>query len=364
MNYPLLYQWEQLLSAHLPSLNSWQQANVALFSYGVIRSESCQQGAIARAVCGAEAVESTARRLRRFVNNEAVELETFFGEWSGWVLQALGRAQVTLLVDETKLGDKLGIMLVGLAWEGRCIPLAWRVYRANSSTDYPVEGQVGMIARLLAAVKAGIGEQVTVLVLADRGIGTSPALCRVVEALGWQYLFRVSSQTKIITEQGEYCIAQQVQAGESWTASGLVFKKRGRIAAHARAIWGEGYEHPWALVTNAADLSGLEYARRNWQEQSFRDLKSGGWHWGASRMRQPKHMARLLVLLTLAYAWMVALGSQAVAADCAQPLVKQADGTGRRLWSLFKEGLRYFVQYVQRHTVCLELLFIPDKRFT
>lgn len=37
MNYQLLYQFEQVLSAHLPCLNSWQQANVALFSYGVIQ---------------------------------------------------------------------------------------------------------------------------------------------------------------------------------------------------------------------------------------------------------------------------------------------------------------------------------------
>src|SRR5512134_2250229 len=202
MNYPLLYQWEQLLSAHLPSLNSWQQANVALLSYGVMRSESCQQGAIARAVSCGETVESTARRLRRFVNNQAIELERFFSEWSRWVVQAVGAKTVTLVVDETKLGDQLGVMVLGLAWEGRCIPLAWRVYRANSSADYPPEGQVGMIAELLAWVKTGIGSAVQVLVLADRGIGTSPELCRVVAGLGWHYLFRVTGQTKIVTEQG------------------------------------------------------------------------------------------------------------------------------------------------------------------
>ena len=48
MNYELLYQWEELLAAHLPALNGWQRANVALFSYGIIQAESCQQGAVAR----------------------------------------------------------------------------------------------------------------------------------------------------------------------------------------------------------------------------------------------------------------------------------------------------------------------------
>jgi hypothetical protein len=185
----------------------------------------------------------------------------------------------------------------------------------------------------------------------------------VVAALGWHYLFRVTSQTQVITQAGSYTIAQQVQPGEIWAAQGLIFKKRGRIPAQARALWSVGYDQPWALVTNDDRLTGHEYARRNWQEQSFRDLKSGGWLWGSSRIRRADHMARLLVLLALAYTWMVALGSQAVAAGRAQPLVRRANGTFRRLWCLFREGLRFFVEVVERQTICLELIFIPDKRF-
>jgi hypothetical protein len=280
------------------------------------------------------------------------------------VAEAVGLNHLTLVVDETKLQDRLGIMVVGLAWEKRCLPLAWRTYRANSTADYPPEGQVGLIAKLLSLVKAGLPAGVEVLVLADRGIGNSPELCRVVTALGWRYLFRVTRQTKIITDQTVLTIAQQVQPGERWAASGIVFKVRGRIAAYARALWTTGYEEPWALVTNDVQLSGEEYARRNWQEQSFRDLKSGGWHWQASRVRQPDHLARLLVLLVIAYAWAVALGSQAVAQGRAQPLPKRAEGNRRRWWSLFKEGLRFFVEHVQRYTLCLGLVFIPDHRFT
>jgi Transposase DDE domain len=364
MNYTLLYQLEKLLSAHLPSMNSWQQANVALFSSGIIRAEGCQQGEIARQVSCGEQVESTARRFRRWLDNQAVDLNAFFREWSQWVVGAVGGEQVTLLVDETKLHDRIGVMMVGVAWEGRCLPLAWRTYRANCGAAYPAEGQVGMIESLLTQVKAGIGSQRTVLVLADRGIGCSPELCRAVARLGWRYLFRVTCQTKVVTNEADYTIAQQVQPGEVWAQSGTVFKQRGRLPAHARALWSVGYDEPWALVTNDARLSGHEYARRNWQEQSFRDLKSGGWQWGDSRIRSPQHVANLLVLLALAYTWIVALGSQAVAAGCAQPLVRRPNGTRRRLWSLFKEGLRYFAQVVQRHTLCLGLVFIPDTRVT
>jgi hypothetical protein len=55
-------------------------------------------------VCGAEAVESTVRRLRRFLANDAVALPRFFGEWSRWVVDAIGAQRVTLVVDETEIG--------------------------------------------------------------------------------------------------------------------------------------------------------------------------------------------------------------------------------------------------------------------
>lgn len=364
MNYKILYQWETELAAHLPGINSWQMENLALFSYGIVQAGSCQQGSVARQVSCGERVESTVRRWRRFLDNEQFPLAAFFAHWSGWVIEALGSRQVTLLVDETKLHDRIGVMMVGVAWEGRCLPLAWRTYLANSAVDYPSEGQVKVIEGLLQHIKAGLSDEVEVLVLADRGIGTSPDLCRAVAGLGWHYLFRVTCQTKIVTSQGDRTIAQQVQPGEIWASSGQIFKKKGLIPAHARALWSLGYDEAWALVTNDERLTGYEYARRNWQEQSFRDLKSGGWHWGDSRVRHPQHVARLLVLLTLAYGWLVALGSQAVAAGCSQSLLKRQDGSFRRQWSLFKEGLRFFVEFVQRQTVCLGLVFIPDKRFT
>jgi hypothetical protein len=255
-------------------------------------------------------------------------------------------------------------MMVGLAWEGRCIPLVWRAYRANDARAYPPEGQVGMIAGLLQLLQRALPAEVAVWVLADRGIGTSPDLCRVVAALGWHYLFRVTCQTKLVTPQHDYTIAQQVQPGDIWAMHGNIFKKRGQIPASARALWSPGYDEPWALVTNDDQLTGHEYARRNWQEQSFRDLKSGGWQWGASRVRQADHVQRLRVLLTLAYALMVALGSQAVSLKRGHALQHHADGRVSRHYSLFREGLDYFVEFCQQYTICPKLVFIPDRRLT
>jgi hypothetical protein len=341
MSPNILYQWESEIARRLEGLNSWQIRNVALFSYGVAQAKSSQQQAICQHLRAYGKQESLERRLQRFIANEKVRVSAVCREWTGWVWEALGSPQqVTLLVDETKLSQHLGVMMVGLAYEKRCIPLVWHCYDVR---HYPRCGQVSLILNLLLHVKKALGKKVDALVLADRGIGTSPDLCRhVSELLQWRYLFRVTCQSKIVTERGDYTIAQQVQAGQLWCAWGKVFKKRGQLPAQAIAIWSVGYDQPWALVTNDPTLSGFEYAQRNWQEQSFRDLKSGGWQWHHSHVWLPHHARRLLLLLVLAYAWMLALGSQVFRTGQHARPTSFADGRKQRRFSLFREGLHFF----------------------
>lgn len=362
MNLKVLYQWTNELARHLPSLNVWQIMNLALFSYAVALAGASQQIAIARRAACAEKAATALKRLQRFLGNEKWCTEQFFLEWMTWVLSKVKPGRVYLLVDESKLKDRLGIMMIGLAFESRCIPLIWRCYKANSSKDYPVEGQSAMIVALLKLILRVMPADMEPLVLADRGIGTSPQLCRAIDAMGLKYLFRITKQCKIITEDGELTIHNQVKPGTIWAASGKVFKKRGRIPAHVRAIWDKHCKQPWLLVTNNASCSGYEYAMRNWQEQSFRDLKSGGWNWAQSYIRCPQRMTRFIAILVLAYAWMISLGSHAVAQDCASPLIQDKTGKRRRKWSLFKEGLQFLYDYVLRKGIYLQFSLIPDKR--
>src|SRR5262249_23018971 len=141
-------------------------------------------------------------------------------------VKALKCKELVLAVDETKLRDKLGVMLVGAVFEGRCIPLAWRVYRANRAADYPSEGQARLMIRLLKLVRAGLPAGMKVRILADRGIGTSPRLMRGIMGLGWTFLFRVQHSSKIVLRDGAVVtFAAQVSApNQTYRASGLVFK--------------------------------------------------------------------------------------------------------------------------------------------
>lgn len=363
MNDKLLYQWEEEIANNMSCLNSWQVANVALFSLGVMKAESSLQQQIARQLVVSEREESNTRRLRRFLANEKVKMGELFGEWSRWIVEKMGKKRVILSVDETKLGDRLGAMVVGVTWQGRCIPLAWRCYVEGDKEAYPAEGQVGVIAKLLAQIKAGLAAETEVILLADRGIGNSSDLCRAVSKLGWYFLFRVTANSKIVIGKQKKRITELVQPGESGTVSGILFASKHAFDGHAHVIWDKPHDQPWALVTNHPKLKARLYAERNWQEQCFRDLKSGGWQWERSRVRHPEHMERLMLILVMATAICLALGSLAVHLGYSRNLVKRSPTQWRRHWSLFKEGIAFFFEHILRGSRLISLQFWPDPRF-
>ena len=344
MNQKQLYRWPKRVSKRLVGTTRHFQANVRLFSGAVARAGSSQVRKIAGA--SGQRADSARRRLQRFVVQKQ-SLEVFFVGWTRQVLDMVTSRCVVLVVDEMDLGGRLRVMVVGVVFEGRCIPLVWRVYIANSHDDYPAEGQVAMVTAMLTLVKQGMPRRKRVRVLADRGIGTSPELMRNLMALKWTFLFRVTRQSKIILPDGrEVTFYDQVQhPGESYSASGKVFKKRGRIAAHVRVLWGADAKERWALVTNDPALTGWEYAQRMWIEEAFRDLKSHGWQVEDVLWTDPERMARLWILLVLAYAWMLLLGAAKEASGLTASPKHKKDGTQVRRWSLFREGRQAYLAY-------------------
>jgi hypothetical protein len=345
MNLRQLYQWVRKSSKDWCGLTRHFRENVAVFSRAVVRAQSSQVRKIA-GMAGGRA-DSQRRRLQRFLHRSEA-LPVFFRAWTHNVVKTLKQAQVVLVVDETKLKATFGVMVVGMVYEGRCIPLAWRVYRANSAADYPAEGQSRMIIRLLKQVRAGLPVGTQVRVLADRGIGPSPLLLRGIAALGWTFLVRVTKQSKIILDSGEALTFydQITQPGQAYCASGLVFKQRGRIPAHVRVLWGPDARERWALVTNDPALTGWEYAQRMWIEEAFRDLKSHGWQVEQAAVTDPDRMACLWIILVVAYAWMLLLGAALMAQGYALPLRRRPDGSFVRRWSLFREGRQAFLSAI------------------
>ena len=230
MNLRKMYHWVKEMTSEWEGFTRHFKANVEVFSRAVARARSSHIRAIA-GYAGGNA-DSQRRRLQRFVKHPHV-LTEFFRQWSQAIVKLTGQAKVTLIVDETKIEDRFGIMVVALAIEERAIPLAWEVYRANDKAAYPGEGQVNLIVKLLKAIQGGVPASVQVRVLADRGIGTSPALMRAIHAMGWppaDWSSRnVAASRRMSVWSGSRLLGQRVDSarGGLWLAVvvGLLVRK-------------------------------------------------------------------------------------------------------------------------------------------
>ncbi len=356
MNPEVLYQWSDVIGEAL-GLGKRQAMRLGVFSVGVVWAERCTLSKVGERLAGVLGIhmDSVERRLQRTLEDPKLKRKDLQRAWAKWVLSRVDSREYVILVDETKLGEHLNVMMVGLAYQGRCIPLTWVCY----PPDTP--GQVKRIERLLKQVKGGLPSDGQVVVQADRGIGTAPDLVRAVRRLGWHYLFRVQGQTKLITRDGQdHTLGEQASG---WSGDGLLFKQRGHVRGYALVYHAFTEEEPWCLITDDPALSVLDYALRNWQEQAFRDLKSGGWNWQRSQVWQPDHADVLVLVLALAYAWVLSLGTLVAHAD-RTVRARIVRGSGR-LYSIFRQGLRFWLDLIgTRQPVYLGLFFAPDKLLT
>ena len=140
MNRELVYHWTGVIFKHFKELYVPQRKRLAVFSLGVLQARHCHQARIAAALAESQGVkpESIERRLRDFTADEKFDLAQFFARWACWVVGLLPkRERVLLLVDETTIGKHYRAMVIGVAFERRCIQLIWRCYKSNSKAAYP-----------------------------------------------------------------------------------------------------------------------------------------------------------------------------------------------------------------------------------
>lgn len=340
MSQAEVYQLCEKIRDYMPCLGYWQALTLALYCYGVMVAEKCLPSKVAEK-CGAfGTIPTVQRRLERWLANDRIRWTVCCRAWCRWVLSRYSGEQIILLVDETKIGVYLSAMVVVLAYRGCSIPLVYWCYAPDA---YPDGGQVALISTLLSWVLEAVPDSCTPILQADRGIGTSPELIRAVVALNWQVLFRIQRHTRILYRGQVQSLAHVVNGpGQHWTASAKVFKKAGWLDLTVHVIWEVGYAESWVLITNASDdrtQHGWLYARRYWQEAAFRDLKSDGWHWQQARIFTPDHANRLLLVLCLASAWTLTLGTFAFDdPEVSAQLTKPSD----KPLSLFRLGVRAF----------------------
>lgn len=343
----------------LPQLHGHQAKALADFSYAAALAGHCQAGRLAVHVPTQARAASSQRRFERLLDNSRLRPRSVQRQLAQALLAHWSGCTILLMLDETPKANDLRVLTIRLGYAHRALPLAAVCYRPHALP----QPQPVLVRSLLRQVRGCLPPDARVVLLADRGL-CWPLLVDWCHEHGWHYVLRLQGQTRVRLSDGSERSARELVShrGQRWLGPAAVFKKAGWRGANVVATWRRDQREPWLLLTD--ERAGLRhcraYGKRMWEEESFRDDKSAGFHWHESQVNDPAHAARLLLVLALALVLATSQGSQVLKAGRRRAL----DPHGRRRLSIVQLGLRwlrYAVEHGLVHYIRIGRLYLYPK---
>lgn len=166
--------------------------NMVYLMMGIFGARSVQTGRSAAHVPVAAKKMSIVRRLERFLDNGAVRVRAWYEPVARRIIAAASAVgEIHLVLDTTKVSAHHRLLMVGVAYRRRVLPLAWtwvRHQRGHSSTRQQVA--------LLSYVRDLLPADVQVSLVGDCEFGHT-AVLQAVQAWRWDYALRHSGHVLV-----------------------------------------------------------------------------------------------------------------------------------------------------------------------
>jgi hypothetical protein len=326
----------RLLLQLRPGERTTRVRNWSLLLVGLCLSRSVHLSKIANKIPTKATLPSVTRRISRLLDNAAIRVRSWYEPLARSVLAGGAQGEIRLIVDGSKVGFNHRLLMVGLAYRRRAIPLAWSWVRCEKghSSAYKQRALLGYVRRLVPE-----GARRVVLV-GDSEFG-AVELIEQLEQWGWHYVLRQKSSH----------LVQEEEEGERWEPLGALIEGAGqttrwmekvflsRLHAHQTNVvvhWKRGESEPWLLATDlsTSPQALAAYRRRMWMEEMFADFKGHGFDLQSTQLRSFGRLSRRTLAVAMLYVWLVVYGAEVVKRG-QRRLVDRSD---RRDHSLFRLG--------------------------
>jgi hypothetical protein len=290
---------------------------------------------IANKLPGPAKKRSKGERLRRWVNNSAVHVRSWYATIARQLLATAGARgrSIRLIIDGTQLSNDHQLLVVALAFRRRALPLAWTWVQQGMGHSSTRQQRA-----LLAYVRSLLPPDATVQLVGDSEFG-AVSILHLLDEWGWQYALRQTGRHLVqLAEDTPWCrFADLLTApGQStWQPQAQLTRKHA-YTTNLLALWQPGTAQPWLLATNLPHPAAALrlYRCRMWVEAMFADCKSNGFDLATVRLRHFQRLSRLMLAIALLYLWLIAFATAVVKAG-QRALVDRSD---RRTLSLFRIG--------------------------
>ncbi|ABW35151.1 transposase IS4 family protein (plasmid) [Deinococcus geothermalis DSM 11300] len=285
--------------------------------------------------------QSTERRLRRWLENPAIDPTAIYGPLVTRALRDWGGHTLILALDTSRLFEKFCLIRVSVLFRGRAVPLVSRVLEHPSA-----QVSTAQLLPVLAEVKGLLDflGQPEVRLLADRGF-CDTQLMAWLRVCGWHFRIRIKSSLILAAPDGQrLCKVGEVRLAPRETRYFHNVTLTGQHFGPVHVALGRPMDGPelWQVVSDEPTSieTFAEYGERFQIEEGFLDEKSGLFGLEDSRLRDAASLERLILVLTVATLLLVSEGVQIV--HCGDRRV--VDPHWQRALSYLKIGLRA-VQY-------------------
>jgi hypothetical protein len=333
-NSQLYGKWRKQLAQLAPDECESRLTNMLYLVVGLFKARSVHLSFVARQIPVRAKKLSLDKRLRRFLNNPAVQVREWYRPVAEQLVQAAGSAgQIHLLIDSSKVGFNHQLLMVGIAYRRRALPLAWTWVRGARGHS-TLEKQIA----LMKYVRSLIPEAFQVSLAGDSEFGQT-LLMEYCDFWGWDYALRQKGSHLVMTFNQFFwrpINTIDIEPGTMYWFGRVVLTEASSYPTNLVLYWKPGETEPWYLATNQPSPQGTIslYHRRMWLEEMFGDMKKHGFDLEATHLRHHTRLSRLTLAVCLLYLWLVSVGEQVLCSG----LHSEVDRSDRRDLSVFRLG--------------------------
>lgn len=316
-----LKDWSKIVSNHFPHLSLPEVVGLATWSFGMVITGSSSITRVSEFIAkiNGEKSNTVRQRLKEWYQDtkakkgekrRELDVSQCFAPLLKWILSLWNSEEkwLPLAIDATNIGQNFTILSLHVLDQGCGIPVAWKIVKGTEKGSWKPH-----IEKLFQSLKDAVPRDWQVIVSADRGL-YADWLFEAICALNWHPFLRINHQgTYQIRGFEEWnCLDRVVpKTGMSWSGKITCFKSN-PLHCTLLARWDEGYKAPWLIVTDLEPELGnvLWYRFRSWIESSYRDVKSDGWQWHKTRLREPARAERIWLAMAVATLWTVTMGTE------------------------------------------------------
>jgi hypothetical protein len=320
--------------------------NMALMLVGLTQGHGIHLSQIVEQWPGLEAKEpSLVNRLRRFLDNPAVVVRTWYEPVVIHLLEVFAGQELRLIIDCSKVGFHHRILTVSLAYKRRALPLVWSVHRGR-------KGHVSYAKQLelLGYLSGLLPRNSPVTLLGDAGF-ESVHLLNWMKEQGWHFVLRHPGKNQVRWDGQDWFKLSQIpiQEGETRTIGWVnVTEKHDAGPFWLTIHWASGEDEPWYLIADEQPTShGRQhialYRVRMWTEEMYGDMKGHGFDLEATHLDDAERISRLVLAVCIAFVWLITLGSRIVK----QGLRHFVDVKSRRDKSYFRIGWDWILRCIR-----------------